>query len=248
MATDAKDFQFPPFYSLPPFFTLQPNATVRAKQMELWTHFVCDYCRFHRVFMLDISDSSAIFKNAEIQRQLAGDARKALAKHLVETGAAAWADDGKGGSQPRSERLLIFWRSPSAWADQLLNWAQEMGLIGSVETVQSLMDGEAAEGQEFFGAPRELIMVALQVELSERMVVDWASRSGIYRPKVASVKASNDRPEMNFGMPHLDEGTVKQILQAAAATQQRDILFLEVRNNLLKEERKQAMRETLFGG
>ena len=74
MAADAKDFQFPPFYNLPPFFTLQPNATVRAKQMELWTQFVCDYCRFHRVFMLDISEASAIFKNAEIQRQLAGDA------------------------------------------------------------------------------------------------------------------------------------------------------------------------------
>mmetsp|Transcript_17891 Transcript_17891/g.42004 ORF Transcript_17891/g.42004 Transcript_17891/m.42004 type:complete len:188 (-) Transcript_17891:243-806(-) len=167
MAADAKDFQFPPFYNLPPFFTLQPNATVRAKQMELWTQFVCDYCRFHRVFMLDISEASAIFKNAEIQRQLAGDARKALAKHLVETGAAAWADDDGNGGKPRSERLLIFWRSPSAWADQLLNWAQEMGLIGSVETVQSLIDGEAAEGREFFGAPRELIMVALQ-ELSRR--------------------------------------------------------------------------------
>ncbi|CAE7497069.1 Ech1, partial [Symbiodinium natans] len=34
---------------------------------------------------------------------------------------------------------------------------------------------------------------------------------------------------------------VKQILQAAAAAQQRDILFLEVRNNLLKEERVQAV-------
>ena len=63
MAAPAKEFQFPPFYNLPPFFTLQPNATVRAKQMELWTQFVTDYCRFHRIFILDMSDSSAIFKS-----------------------------------------------------------------------------------------------------------------------------------------------------------------------------------------
>mmetsp|Transcript_15614 Transcript_15614/g.36867 ORF Transcript_15614/g.36867 Transcript_15614/m.36867 type:complete len:185 (-) Transcript_15614:15-569(-) len=159
-------FEFPAFYHLPPFFTLQPNAAVRAKQLELWKQFVSDYCSFHRIFILDIAESSAVFKNPEIQRQLPGEARRVLAQHLVASGAAAWAD-AEEGEKPRSARLLVFWRSPSAWADSILQFATEFGLVGSVETVQSLIDGEAAEGQEFYGAPRELIMVALQ-ELSRR--------------------------------------------------------------------------------
>eukprot|EP00930_Biecheleria_cincta_P068818 TRINITY_DN56642_c0_g1_i1.p1 TRINITY_DN56642_c0_g1~~TRINITY_DN56642_c0_g1_i1.p1 ORF type:complete len:1014 (+),score=321.33 TRINITY_DN56642_c0_g1_i1:73-3042(+) len=78
-------------------------------------------------------------------------------------------------------------------------------------------------------------------ELSERMVVEWALRSGVFRPKTASIKASNDRPDMNFGMPHLDDGTVKQILVAAAATQMRDVVYMEVRGNLMKADRKEAL-------
>eukprot|EP00440_Ansanella_granifera_P038802 gb/GFBE01042104.1/.p1 GENE.gb/GFBE01042104.1/~~gb/GFBE01042104.1/.p1 ORF type:complete len:1026 (+),score=358.55 gb/GFBE01042104.1/:1-3078(+) len=79
------------------------------------------------------------------------------------------------------------------------------------------------------------------VELSERMIIEWAVRSGINRPRVNALKASNDRPDMNFGMPHLDDGITKQILVAAAATQERDMVFMEVRGNLLEEERKEAV-------
>merc|ERR1712014_187226 len=43
------------------------------------------------------------------------------------------------------------------------------------------------------------------------------------------------------GMPHLDDGTVKQILVAASATQNRDVVYMEVRGNLLKSDRKDAL-------
>mmetsp|Transcript_105937 Transcript_105937/g.188413 ORF Transcript_105937/g.188413 Transcript_105937/m.188413 type:complete len:999 (+) Transcript_105937:5-3001(+) len=78
-------------------------------------------------------------------------------------------------------------------------------------------------------------------ELSERKVVDWAVRSGIFRPKINSSKASNDRLDVTFGMPHIDDGTVKQILQSVATAQQRDVVYMEVRGNLIEEDRKQAL-------
>jgi len=79
------------------------------------------------------------------------------------------------------------------------------------------------------------------VELSERVIVDWAVRSGIFRPKTNTSKASNDRPDVTFGMPHIDDGTVKQILQSVASAQQRDIVYMEVRGNLIEEDRAQAL-------
>ncbi|CAJ1364104.1 unnamed protein product [Effrenium voratum] len=151
-------FQFPGFYQLPPFFTLQPNAAVRTKQLELWKQLASEYCKAKRIFVLGLDHE--LFRNAELQRQLPSEARRAVAEHLVASGAAQWAGE-------KEDRLLVLWRSVSAWADLIFQWATENGLIGSVETVQSLMDGEAAEGQEFYGAPRELIMAALQ-ELSRR--------------------------------------------------------------------------------
>ncbi|CAK9067412.1 unnamed protein product [Durusdinium trenchii] len=152
---DGKDFQYPAFYQLPPFFTLQPHASVRAKQLELWKQLISEYCSFHRLFIIDLREEP-LFRNAQLARQLPSEARKVLAEHLVQQQAALWADEAA------KERLLVLWRSVAGWADLILQWAAENGLMGSVETVQSLMDGEAAEGQEFYGAPRELIMAALQ--------------------------------------------------------------------------------------
>eukprot|EP00913_Durusdinium_trenchii_P028033 g26282.t1 len=68
-------------------------------------------------------------------------------------------------------------------------------------------------------------------ELSERMVVEWALRSGMYRPKIPSSKASNDRPEMNFGLPHLDDGTVEPSAPAIPAPCH-DVATMATPNNL----------------
>ncbi|CAK9067410.1 unnamed protein product [Durusdinium trenchii] len=109
------------------------------------------YLRGTEVLTLNISPEAA--GRVELHTE---KARKVLAEHLVQQQAALWADEAA------KERLLVLWRSVAGWADLILQWAAENGLMGSVETVQSLMDGEAAEGQEFYGAPRELIMAALQ--------------------------------------------------------------------------------------
>ena len=163
---DGKEFQFPAFYHLPPFFTLQPHAAVRAKQLELWKQLISEYCSFHRLFIIDLTEEP-LFRNGQLSRQLPFEARLALAEVLVTQQAALWADEVEAKEVPKKERLLVLWRSISAWADLILQWANDNALIGSVETVQGLMEGEAAEGQEFYGAPRALIMAALQ-ELQRR--------------------------------------------------------------------------------
>mmetsp|Transcript_3137 Transcript_3137/g.8494 ORF Transcript_3137/g.8494 Transcript_3137/m.8494 type:complete len:184 (+) Transcript_3137:3-554(+) len=162
MADAQPGYQFPPFWHLPPFFTLQPHAAVRAKQLDLWKQLARDYCAHHRVWVLDVSNAGRVglFRNPALQRQLTAEGLQALAEHLVAAGAAAWADGDR-------TRLLMYWRMPGEWADLILRWAESTGRIGSVETVLSLFDGDSTQGEQFHGAPRELVMVALQ-ELERR--------------------------------------------------------------------------------
>mmetsp|Transcript_31905 Transcript_31905/g.94860 ORF Transcript_31905/g.94860 Transcript_31905/m.94860 type:complete len:882 (-) Transcript_31905:62-2707(-) len=74
-------------------------------------------------------------------------------------------------------------------------------------------------------------------ELSDRKIVDWAVRSGLWRPKTHSFKTSNDKPDMNFGIQHLDDGSVKQILNMAASVQKRHFVVAEIKGNLTKQDR-----------
>mmetsp|Transcript_35683 Transcript_35683/g.82935 ORF Transcript_35683/g.82935 Transcript_35683/m.82935 type:complete len:187 (-) Transcript_35683:113-673(-) len=171
-------FQFPAFYNIPPFFTLQPHAGVRAKQLALWKQLAHDYCSYHRLYSLDVTDArrSELFCNVRLQRQLTAEGLRAVAEHLVSEGAAAWANDAEGGPKAR---LLVFWRSPAEWARLVLQWAEDMGRIGSIETVTSLCEGEATESQAFHGVPREIMMVALH-ELVRR------GRASIFRGKATN--------------------------------------------------------------
>jgi hypothetical protein len=42
--------------------------------------------------------------------------------------------------------------------------------------------------------PHRIVGQCTQAEISERMVAEWATRSGIFRQKVPGIKGSNDRP------------------------------------------------------
>jgi len=43
------------------------------------------------------------------------------------------------------------------------------------------------------------------VELSDRKIVEWCIKSGLRNPKSNAWKNSNDKPDVNFGIPALDE-------------------------------------------
>eukprot|EP00929_Paragymnodinium_shiwhaense_P039615 TRINITY_DN207_c0_g5_i1.p1 TRINITY_DN207_c0_g5~~TRINITY_DN207_c0_g5_i1.p1 ORF type:complete len:1080 (+),score=419.53 TRINITY_DN207_c0_g5_i1:107-3346(+) len=84
------------------------------------------------------------------------------------------------------------------------------------------------------------------VELSERKLLDWARCSGVPRPKGYDYRVSNDRPGGEFGIADLDNGGHKRFLNANAALLGKSYVMMEVRNNLLLNERKKAL--SLFDG
>lgn len=91
------------------------------------------------------------------------------------------------------------------------------------------LDGFLAEHPEF-------------EELSDRKILDWALRSGLVRGDASPSKGSKDKPEMNFGHPHLDEGQVKSTLLSAAVLQERSLVLMEVKSNLLKRDRLHVLK------
>jgi len=78
------------------------------------------------------------------------------------------------------------------------------------------------------------------VELSDRKLLDWITRSGLRR---TSQTKSVDKPDFGFGVPSFDNGTVKQLLAGGVSEQKRNVLMMEVRGNLVKEDRKSMLNK-----
>lgn len=77
-------------------------------------------------------------------------------------------------------------------------------------------------------------------ELSDRKILDWAAKSGLWRQS-KGIGASADKPDMKFGIPLLDDLSVRRVLQHIAPTSRRSFVIPELRGNLLAAERKQAL-------
>merc|ERR1719329_1481528 len=82
------------------------------------------------------------------------------------------------------------------------------------------------------------------VELSDRTVLDWATKSGLYKPRPTSNNpgASNDKPHFNYGIPLMDDFSIRKVLNNLAPTLRRNFVVMEVRSNLIAEERKAVLR------
>lgn len=78
-------------------------------------------------------------------------------------------------------------------------------------------------------------------ELSDRAMLTWCELSGLSRPKgyAAAARASNDKPEMGFGVSALDDGSMRRTLQALVSIQPRNFIVVEMKSALLKEERRE---------
>lgn len=79
------------------------------------------------------------------------------------------------------------------------------------------------------------------VELSDRKIMQWAQVSG-HHPKGNS-KASNDKPQANFGVRELDDMSVRKVLSAVAPTIPRNYLIMEVKSNLIAAERQEVIKK-----
>merc|ERR1711862_489246 len=78
-------------------------------------------------------------------------------------------------------------------------------------------------------------------ELSDRALLSWAQKSGITRLKPYSSRTCNDKPDMAFGLPSLDDKSVQKTLAVLAGLQRRNVVVMEMQNMLLKEEREKLL-------
>jgi len=77
-------------------------------------------------------------------------------------------------------------------------------------------------------------------ELSDRKILEWASKSGIWRQKSGS-QGSNDKPDLKFGVPLMDDNSVRKAIAAIAPSLRRNYVLPELRANLLAPERKKVL-------
>ncbi|CAK9074085.1 unnamed protein product [Durusdinium trenchii] len=80
------------------------------------------------------------------------------------------------------------------------------------------------------------------VELSDRAMGEWAERSGVFRNKNYSWKHCNDKPDLQTGLPLLDDFSARKILGVVAPTQPRNYVVMEIKSNLLRDERQLFIR------
>mmetsp|Transcript_48803 Transcript_48803/g.111156 ORF Transcript_48803/g.111156 Transcript_48803/m.111156 type:complete len:891 (-) Transcript_48803:33-2705(-) len=76
------------------------------------------------------------------------------------------------------------------------------------------------------------------VEISDRAIFEWALKSGVQRQGGYAKRTSNDKPEPNFGLPLMDDLSVSRVISAIAPALQRNYVVMEVKGNLLMDERK----------
>eukprot|EP00928_Gymnodinium_smaydae_P011054 TRINITY_DN14132_c0_g2_i1.p1 TRINITY_DN14132_c0_g2~~TRINITY_DN14132_c0_g2_i1.p1 ORF type:complete len:1166 (+),score=190.04 TRINITY_DN14132_c0_g2_i1:185-3499(+) len=78
-------------------------------------------------------------------------------------------------------------------------------------------------------------------ELSDRKLCEWATRSGLQHRTNSGV-ASNDRPDLSFGLQPLEEGLLKASLYMVAPIQQRHYIVMEVKGNLVAADRQSWLK------
>jgi len=79
------------------------------------------------------------------------------------------------------------------------------------------------------------------VELSDRKIMQWAQVSG-HQPK-GNFKASNDKPQPNFGVRELDDMSVRKVISAVAPIIPRSYVIMEVKSNLIAAERQEVIKK-----
>merc|ERR1712060_546639 len=80
------------------------------------------------------------------------------------------------------------------------------------------------------------------VELSDRKMLEWAVKSGIWRPKSNSYKNSNDKPDFNFGIPAMDDMSAQRTVNSIAPVVPRNYVVMEVKQNLVQADRQENLK------
>merc|ERR1712217_378658 len=75
-------------------------------------------------------------------------------------------------------------------------------------------------------------------EISDRSLLAWAEKSGLWRRDGFEHRACNDKPEMGLGIYNVDDGSVAKAIKSIAPIQNRSYIIMELKGNLIKEERE----------
>eukprot|EP00249_Psilotum_nudum_P009621 c22049_g1_i1 orf=550-1113(-) len=151
-----EDFHLPYFYNYPPYFTLQPVHDTRNKQIQLWKELILKYCKYHKVFIIDLEEDFPLFVNTSIDRKLSHEARAMFLGALVAEGRAEWIDKGH-------RKCLILWRKIQDWADIILLFVHEHGMEDGVMTLEELCFGDETHGTELAGIDRTVLIRSLKL-------------------------------------------------------------------------------------
>merc|ERR1712217_176900 len=80
-------------------------------------------------------------------------------------------------------------------------------------------------------------------EISDRSLLAWAERSGLWRRNGYENRQCNDKPEYDFGIYNIDDGSVVKALKSIAPIQNRNYIIMELKGNLIKEEREMLIKK-----
>merc|ERR1712039_951510 len=79
-------------------------------------------------------------------------------------------------------------------------------------------------------------------ELSGRSLLKWGLNSGLWRKNGSDVACMDD-PSLGFGIKDVDGGTVSQMIQVVTPIQKRNYVAMEVKKNLIAEERQKMLEQ-----
>ncbi|CAK9085427.1 Heterogeneous nuclear ribonucleoprotein U (hnRNP U) (Scaffold-attachment factor A) (SAF-A) [Durusdinium trenchii] len=78
------------------------------------------------------------------------------------------------------------------------------------------------------------------VELSDRKMIEWAWKSGLGRPRKGG---SNDKPDLTFSNPMLDDGSIKKVVSNVSPCLERNYVIPELRANLVSADRATSLQK-----
>merc|ERR1712194_214420 len=83
------------------------------------------------------------------------------------------------------------------------------------------------------------------IELSDRKVIDWAVQSGLWRPKGPG---TNDSPDMKFGLPLMDDYSVRRLIAHIAPMSRRNFIIPQMLSNLRAGDRQDSLQAFMAHG
>ncbi|GAA5985934.1 hypothetical protein JCM11641_004833 [Rhodosporidiobolus odoratus] len=162
-------FLYPSLFSFPPFFTKQPNLTTWSHQLQQWTTLVLAWCRFHRVWRLELTDetcSKEPFFNDGLNRRLLLPTLRLLIDHLVTSGSAEY--DPKPQKGKPATAAWIYWKRPEELAVAIYDWIKETGQTNSILTFYELTEGgDLVHTTDFYQLSHPLLRKALDVLIKQ---------------------------------------------------------------------------------